>query len=93
MTRFLIGLNSPKQLKIKEATVTSKDSNTSLDVKEAINKLKRRNNSIFLLDFRADLEMTVYEGTLKLKSQYDDEDSVDHVVPFDRDTEYLLCDV
>lgn len=93
LVRFLIGLNSPKQLKIKDASVASKDGSNSLDVTETISQMKKRNNCVYLLDFKDDLGVSVNEGTLKMTTQFHDEECVDHVIPFNRDTEYLLCDV
>lgn len=92
LIRFLIGLNSSKHLEILLASVTTKDGNTTIDVTETMNKLKRRNCCILLLDFEDDLEISVNEGKLRLKAQFDGEETIDHVIPFDRNTEYLLCD-
>ena len=93
LVKFLIGLNSTKQLKIKEASVASKDCSTNLDVTETINDLKRRNNCVYILDFEKDLKISIHEGTLTVKAQYGNEECVDHVVPFNKDTEYLLCNI
>jgi len=114
LIRFLIGLNSPKHLKIEQAFVTPKDeestlipgkqersqssgllvpiSDRTIDVTKTIQKLKRRDCCLYLLDFKRDLEISMDEGTLRLKAQFDDEEPLDLQIQFDRDTEYLLCD-
>ena len=93
LIRFLIGLNSSKQLKFKEAFVKSKDGSIKLDRTDIVNKLKRRSSSLYLLDFKKDLDLSADEGTLHLKAQFLGEDFVDHIIPFNKDTEYLLCDM
>lgn len=71
--------------------MSSKEGDAVIDVKDAMEKLKKRNCCLYLLDFKQDLEISVSEGTLRMKTQFDSEEAIDHVIPFDRDTEYLLC--
>jgi len=80
-------------LKIKHAKVTSKDGNATAKVTETMDRLKRRGNSLFILDFQKDLELPFSEGTLKFDAKFDDDEWVGHVLPFDDNTEFLLCDV
>lgn len=63
-----------------------------IDVTQAMNRLRSRKNSLYLLNFEDDLQLSTTEGTLSLTVQYDDEDDVDLVIPFKQNTEYLLCD-
>lgn len=98
LSRFLIGLNSPKNLSIMNASVTSIDGSGSSrcwDVTDTMNKLKTRNNSIYVLNFKSDLGVSVQKGTLRLRAQFDDndDDGFEEVIPFNVDTEYLLCDL
>mmetsp|Transcript_22253 Transcript_22253/g.42010 ORF Transcript_22253/g.42010 Transcript_22253/m.42010 type:complete len:108 (-) Transcript_22253:292-615(-) len=101
--RFLIGLNSPKHLKIGQASVTPKDeestlihgkqeSSQAIDVTKTIQRLRRRDCCLYLLDFKRDLEISMDEGTLRLKAQFDDEEPLDLEIHFDRNTAYLVCD-
>lgn len=89
--RFLIGLNSPRTLEVLEATLATKDGD-EVGVKSAAKELVKRNCTLYLLDFQQDLGLAVSEGTLHLKYKFDDDESVDCVIPFDQDTEYLICD-
>jgi hypothetical protein len=80
------------------ASVTSIDgsgSSRSWDVTDTMNKLKKRNNSIYVLNFKSDLGVSVQKGTLRLRAQFDDndDDGFEEVIPFNVDTEYLLCDL
>lgn len=98
--RFLIGLNSPKYLNISSAFVTSIDSSSSSnsisrrqDVTETMKKLNKRNNSIYVLNFKSDLDLSQQEGTLHLTAQFDEEEVFQDVISFTNNTEYLLCDL
>ncbi|KAL7544575.1 hypothetical protein ACHAWF_007951 [Thalassiosira exigua] len=93
LVRFLIGLNSPKTLTVESASASSEEyGGVAVDVTEAIESLIRRNCCLFLLDFREDLNLSTDEGVLTLTYRFDDEEAFEAKVPFDRDTEYLLCD-
>ena len=80
-------------MSIHEAAVKPRDGGTEIDVIKEIKKLRKRKNCIYLLDFQEDLGISIDEGTLKLRVQFDDEEIKDLVIPFDHSTEYLLCDV
>ena len=58
-----------------------------------MNKLKKRNNSIYLLNFKSDLGISAKTGIVRLRAQFDDEDVFEEVIPFNVDTEYLICDL
>ena len=92
ISRFLIGLNSPKHLKIKEAIVTLSDGDETIDVTTTAKKLRNRKSCLYLLDFKQDLELPGDEGTLTLKAQFDEDDPDEYVIAFNRDSEFLLCD-
>ena len=91
ISRFLIGLNSPKKLTIQEAKATPKDGRSSTDVSAALDELIKRENTLYLLDFQNDLKLDYDEGELILKAQFGEE-SVEHAISFDKETEFLLCD-
>lgn len=89
--RFLIGLNSPKKLTIEEATVKSARGGDSTDVTEAIQNLVKRQCILYLVDFQNDVKLDFDEGEFRLKANFEDE-SINHVINFNKDTEFLLCD-
>ncbi|KAL9184286.1 hypothetical protein ACHAXT_002372 [Thalassiosira profunda] len=91
LVRFLLGLNSSIHLKIKEATATKKDGGPEIDVTETARSLRSRDCSLYFLDFKKDLGLDFAEGTFRLKAQYEEENAMDIAIPFDRETEYLVC--
>lgn len=59
---------------------------------ETMNALKKRDNCIYLLNFQTDLKLSVKEGILRLKAQYDDDDEevIEDEITFHDGTRYLL---
>ena len=91
LVKFLLGLNSPKCLHIKQAVITTKDDGT-VDVTEQVQKLTRR-GCLFVLDFKNDLGISSDEGTFSLKARFDDEAMFEKLIDFNHNTEFLLCDL
>lgn len=92
MVRYLIGLNSPKEMTVEEATAISIRSNDKLDVTINVRNLVRRNCILYLLDFKDDLKLNFHEGELTIKTKSNNEDTKEFIIPFDKDTEYVICD-
>ena len=91
--RFLIGLNSPRKLTVEAASVSSYEyGGVAVDVTEEIRSRICRGRCLFLLDVQTELDLATDGGVLALRARFDDGEPFAAEVPFDRDTEYLLCD-
>eukprot|EP00804_Cyclotella_cryptica_P005321 CCRYP_019481-RA/>CCRYP_019481-RA protein AED:0.04 eAED:0.04 QI:278/1/1/1/1/1/3/160/439 len=88
---FLIGLNSPRVLKIIESIVSSQDGK-HVDVTKIMNSLVKRGSTLFVLDFQQDLKLEFCEGIFTLKYRFDNDKSELVNVPFDAHSELFVCD-